>query len=82
MRFGGGCNIVSTAGTCIRGAEFDPGFVMDFEERGDHSGKPFLGCESPLQFVDAIIVFNNWDEGKRETAADKVLPADRVLVGV
>ena len=40
--FGGRCNIVITAGTCIRGAEFDPGLVMDFKERGVHSGRPFL----------------------------------------
>ena len=54
---------------------------MNIEERGDHSGKPFLSSELPPQFVGTIIIGNNWGEGKRETATNKVLPVDGVLVG-
>ena len=54
---------------------------MNIEERGNHSGKPFLSSELPPQFVGTIIISNNWGEEKREAATDKVVPADRVLVG-
>ena len=54
---------------------------MNIEERGNHSGKPFLSSELPPQFVGTIIIGNNWGEGKRETATNKVLPVDGVLVG-
>ena len=43
--------------------------------------KPFFGGESPPQFIGTIIIGNNWGKGQRETAANKVLPANGVLVG-
>ena len=53
---------------------------MNIEERGDHSGKPFFSCESPPQFVSTIVIGNNWSEGKREAATDKVFPSDGGLI--
>ena len=55
---------------------------MDIEEGSDHSRKYFFGCESPPQFIGTIIIGNNWGEGKREAATDKVFPADGVLISV
>ena len=75
-------NLVRTVGTCSYGSEFSPSLLMAFEEEGGHSGKPFFGCESPPQFIGTIVIVNNWSEGKREAATDKVFPADGVLISV
>ena len=54
---------------------------MDVEEEGDHSGKPFFGCESPPQFFDAEVCCDNWGEGDRDATTDEVVPSYCVLVG-
>ena len=69
-----------TVGTCSCGAEFSPSLLMDIEEGSDHSGNPFFGCESPPQFIGTIVIGNNWGEGKREAATEKVFPSDGSLI--
>ena len=46
---------------------------MDFEEGGDHSKKPFFGCES--------LIGNNWGEGGGDATTDEVVPSYRDLLG-
>ena len=76
------CYIASTTGTCSCGAEFNPSLLMDIEERGDHSGKPFFCSESLPQFIGTIVIGNNWGEEKREATTDEVFPSDGGLVSV
>ena len=53
---------------------------MDFEEGGDHSGKPFFGCESSPKFVDAETCRDNWGKGDRDATTEEVVPSYCVLV--
>ena len=55
---------------------------MNFEGRSDHSGKIFFGDKTATEFVHAIIASNDREDRSREMAADKIILAYCVLIGV
>ena len=48
----------------------------EYRREGRSQRETVFSSESPPQFVGTIVIGNNWGEGKKEAATDKVFSSD------